>query len=41
MKKLTVAALLFASPAFAAGEVFFSLRNTNFVVTLAFLCSWR
>jgi F-type H+-transporting ATPase subunit b len=37
MKKLTVATLLFASPAFAAGDVFFSLRNTNFVVTLAFL----
>lgn len=37
MKKLTLAALFFATPAFAAGDAFFSLRNTNFVVTLAFL----
>lgn len=30
-------ALLAASPAFAAGGPFFSLRNTNFVVLIAFL----
>lgn len=29
--------LLTASPAFAAGGAFFSLRNTNFVVLIAFL----
>lgn len=28
---------LSASPAFAAGEVFFSLKNTDFVVVIAFL----
>ena len=33
----TSAAALLASPAFAAGEVFFSLKNTDFVVLLAFL----
>lgn len=33
----TLAALTLASPAFAAGEVFFSLRNTDFVVLLAFI----
>ena len=38
MKKLVLpAALLTASPAFAAGEQFFSLSNTDFVVLLAFL----
>ena len=38
--RLTFSALiagLVASPAFAAGEVFFSLRNTDFIVLLAFL----
>lgn len=34
---LTAAAALAASPALAAGEVFFSLTNTNFVVLIAFL----
>lgn len=34
---LSVFAGLSASPAFAAGDVFFSLKNTNFVVLLAFL----
>lgn len=33
----TVLATLAASPAFAAGEVFFTLKNTDFVVLLAFL----
>lgn len=33
----TVIALTAASPAFAAGGPFFSLRNTDFVVLLAFL----
>lgn len=28
---------LVASPAFAAGDVFFSLQNTDFIVTLAFI----
>ena len=38
MKKLTFAFLLGATPAFAAeGEPFFSLRSTEFVVTIAFL----
>lgn len=39
MKKFMTAALLSvaASPAFAAGEVFFSLNNTDFVVIIAFL----
>lgn len=39
MKKLMTAALLSAaaSPAFAAGDVFFSLKNTDFVVLIAFL----
>lgn len=37
MKKLTLALLLTASPALAAGDRFFSLHNTNFVVLLAFL----
>lgn len=32
-----VLAALAASPAFAAGDVFFSLKNTNFVVLLAFI----
>lgn len=32
-----VLAALVASPAFAAGDVFFSLKNTNFVVLLAFI----
>tara|TARA_R110002110_G_scaffold9998_5_gene49188 strand:- start:247 stop:819 length:573 start_codon:yes stop_codon:yes gene_type:complete len=33
----TLLAALAASPAFAAGEVFFSLKNTDFVVLLAFI----
>lgn len=33
----TIAALLAASPAFAASGPFFSLRNTDFIVLLAFL----
>ena len=38
MKKLTFAFLLGATPAFASGgEPFFSLRSTEFVVTIAFL----
>ncbi|MEP0990914.1 MAG: F0F1 ATP synthase subunit B [Tateyamaria sp.] len=38
MRKLTIiAALITASPAFAASGPFFSLHNTNFIVTLAFL----
>ncbi len=40
MNKLTLSAALAvmtASPAFAAGDVFFSLKNTDFVVLLAFL----
>ncbi|PSL22271.1 F0F1 ATP synthase subunit B [Shimia abyssi] len=38
MRKLTtLAALLVASPAFAASGPFFSLGNTDFIVTLAFL----
>lgn len=32
-----VLAALVSSPAFAAGDVFFSLKNTNFVVLLAFI----
>lgn len=34
---LTLIAALAAGPALAAGDVFFSLRNTDFVVLLAFL----
>ena len=39
MRKLSAIALatLAASPAFAASGPFFSLGNTNFVVTIAFL----
>lgn len=37
MKKLSVLFALAASPAFAASGPFFSLRNTNFVVLIAFL----
>ena len=37
MKKLILLAVLSASPAFAAEGPFFSLRNTNFVVLIAFL----
>ncbi|QQA43446.1 F0F1 ATP synthase subunit B [Pelagovum pacificum] len=40
MKKLltaTTVATLAASPAFAAGDAFFSLRNTDFVVLIAFI----
>ncbi|MGR3270883.1 F0F1 ATP synthase subunit B [Thalassococcus profundi] len=40
MHKLTGSVLLSlvaATPAFAAGDVFFSLTNTDFVVTLAFI----
>jgi len=38
--RLTFSALiagLVASPAFAAGDVFFSLKNTDFIVLLAFI----
>ncbi|MEM6308156.1 MAG: ATP F0F1 synthase subunit B, partial [Pseudomonadota bacterium] len=37
MKKLSIFFTLMASPAFAAGGPFFSLANTDFVVTLGFL----
>lgn len=37
MKRLSVLFALMASPALAATGPFFSLRNTDFVVTLAFL----
>lgn len=37
MKRLSVFLALTASPAFAASGPFFSLRNTDFVVTIAFL----
>lgn len=37
MKRLSVLFALLASPAFAATGPFFSLRNTDFIVTLAFL----
>jgi F-type H+-transporting ATPase subunit b len=37
MKQLTVFLTLLASPALAASGPFFTLRNTDFVVTLAFL----
>lgn len=40
MRKLTglsLLSILAASPAFAAGDVFFSLANTDFVVLLAFI----
>ncbi|PKP70389.1 MAG: ATP F0F1 synthase subunit B [Alphaproteobacteria bacterium HGW-Alphaproteobacteria-4] len=37
MKKLTAVFVLAASPAFAATGPFFSLHNTDFIVTLAFL----
>lgn len=37
MKRLSVLFALIASPAFAASGPFFSLRNTDFIVTLAFL----
>lgn len=37
MKRLSVLFALIASPAFAAGGAFFSLANTDFVVTLGFL----
>ncbi|MTH77223.1 F0F1 ATP synthase subunit B [Paracoccus aestuariivivens] len=37
MKRLSLLFVLLASPAFAASGPFFSLRNTDFVVTLAFL----
>jgi F-type H+-transporting ATPase subunit b len=37
MKKLSLAFLLLAQPAFAATGPFFSLRNTDFVVMLSFL----
>jgi F-type H+-transporting ATPase subunit b len=33
----TAVASMLASPAFAAGDVFFSLKNTDFVVLLAFI----
>lgn len=37
MKKLSILFALIASPAMAASGPFFSLRNTDFVVTIAFL----
>lgn len=37
MKRLSLLFILAASPAFAAAGPFFSLRNTDFIVTLAFL----
>jgi F-type H+-transporting ATPase subunit b len=38
MKKLIATLIMLsASPAFAAGDAFFSLRNSNFVVSLAFI----
>jgi F-type H+-transporting ATPase subunit b len=37
MKRLTLLFILIASPALAAGDGFFSLFNTDFVVVLAFL----
>ncbi|RDW12988.1 F0F1 ATP synthase subunit B [Paracoccus thiocyanatus] len=37
MKRLSVLFALMASPALAASVPFFSLRNTDFIVTLAFL----
>lgn len=37
MKRLSVLFALIASPALAASGPFFSLRNTDFIVTLAFL----
>ncbi|MFV0408198.1 MAG: F0F1 ATP synthase subunit B [Paracoccus sp. (in: a-proteobacteria)] len=37
MKKLAILLSLAASPALAASGPFFSLRNTDFIVTLAFL----
>lgn len=37
MKRLSVFLALSASPAFAASGPFFSLRNTDFIVTIAFL----
>lgn len=37
MTRLSILLALVASPAFAADGPFFSLRNTDFVVTLAFL----
>ena len=37
MKKLSILLLLTASPALAASGPFISLRNTDFIVTLAFL----
>ena len=37
MKKLAILLSLTASPALAASGPFFSLRNTDFVVTIAFL----
>ena len=37
MKYLTPLMILAASPALAAGDVFFSLKNTDFVVLIAFI----
>jgi F-type H+-transporting ATPase subunit b len=37
MKKLLPLFAMSATPAFAAGDVFFSLRNTDFVVLISFL----
>jgi F-type H+-transporting ATPase subunit b len=37
MKKLLPLVAVTATPAFAAGDAFFSLRNTDFVVLIAFL----
>lgn len=37
MRKLTLLSVLIPLPAFAAGDAFFSLKNTDFVVLLGFL----
>lgn len=37
MLRYSIPAILLATPALAAGDVFFSLSNTNFVVLIAFL----
>jgi F-type H+-transporting ATPase subunit b len=37
MTRLIALMMVLASPAYAAGDVFFSLRNTDFVVLIAFI----
>ncbi|MGL5011701.1 MAG: F0F1 ATP synthase subunit B [Paracoccaceae bacterium] len=37
MKRIAALLMLTGSPAFAAGDVFFSLKNTDFVVLIAFI----